>query len=276
VRDAREHGVVVRPVDALKSEWMTILEPPVAAVAAGAPWPVRLGFDRLSGFREDDAQRLVAARAAAPFDGIEDLARRAGLDAHALQLLAQGDALAPLAGHRHQAAWGTRGVDTRATAMLKATRTHEAAVELAAPRLGESIVADYHATGLSLKAHPLALLRRTLAGFKVQTAAELAHCRDGQLARASGLVTHRQRPETARGVIFVTLEDETGAVNVIVWPAVASAQRRALLGATLLTVYGVWQCQGDAEHAVRHLVAKRMVDHTELLHGLQAPSRDFH
>ena len=134
------------------------------------------------------------------------------------------------------------------------------------------MVADYRASALSLKAHPLALLRARLAGFKVQTAAALAAARNGQLARASGLVTHRQRPETAKGVVFVTLEDETGAVNVIVWPAVVKAQRKALLGATLLTVYGRWQCEGE----VRHLVAQRLVDHSALLEGLVTRSRDFH
>jgi error-prone DNA polymerase len=268
VRDAREHGVEVRPVDVLRSQWDSVLE-----IDSSRPLsPVRLGFSRLLGFREEDAKRLVAARAQGEFAGVEDLARRAGLDGHALRLLAQGDALAPLLGHRHQASWGIGGVDTRATALLQSTRTHEAEAELAGPTLDQDVAADYRATNLSLKAHPLSLLRPQLANFKVQPAAVLAFCRHGQLARASGLVTHRQRPETAKGVIFVTLEDETGAVNVIVWPSVAKAYRQALLGSTLMTVYGVWQSQGD----VRHLIAQRVVDHTPLLQGLSTRSRDFH
>jgi error-prone DNA polymerase len=133
------------------------------------------------------------------------------------------------------------------------------------------VLADYRSTGLSLKAHPLALLRPALSRFKVQPASELALLRSGQLARASGLVTHRQRPETARGVVFVTLEDETGAVNVIVWPQVVEVQCTPLLAARLLTVYGVWQAQGE----VRHLIARRLVDHTALLDGLAVRSRDF-
>jgi error-prone DNA polymerase len=235
-------------------------------------WPVRLGFDRLTGFREEDAQRLIAARAQGPFESVEDLARRASLDAQALRLLSQGDALRPLTGHRHQAAWSTAGIDTRAPLMLARTRTHEDAAELAAPSVGEELLADYRSAGLSLKSHPLSLLREQLAAFHVQPAAVLNGYRNGQLARASGLVTHRQRPETAKGVIFVTLEDETGAVNVIVWPQVASTQRTPLLASTLLTVYGVWQCEGE----VRHLVARKLVDHTPLLQGLQARSRNFH
>ncbi len=304
VRDAREHGVTVLPVDVLRSQWESVLEDASAQAhvaqrregAAGAGrshcvlegsvdasglHPVRLGFNRLIGFSADAAQRLVEARQAAQpgapaFTSIEDLARRAGLDAHALQLLAQGDALAPLVGHRHQAAWAVRGVDTRATPLLQATRTQELPATLDAPAPGLVVLADYRSTGLSLAAHPLALLRPQLAAFKVQPAAVLALCRHGQLARASGLVTHRQRPETAKGVVFVTLEDDTGAVNVIVWPSVAAAQRQPLLAATLLTVYGVWQRQGDDAHAVRHLVAHKLVDHSALLQGLVSKSRNFH
>jgi error-prone DNA polymerase len=156
--------------------------------------------------------------------------------------------------------------------MLQATRTRESAAELLPPGAGEALLADYRSTGLSLTAHPLALLRGELAAFKVQPAAVLALCRHGQLARASGLVTHRQRPETARGVVFVTLEDETGAVNVIVWPKVAELQRKPLLAATLLTVYGIWQREGE----VRHLIAQKLVDHSALLQGLVSKSRDFH
>ena len=282
VRDARAHGVVVKPVDLLRSEWDSVLEAEgegeesVGAGPACALRAVRLGFGRIAGFGEAAARRVVAARAQGPFSGPEDLARRAQLDAGELALLAQADALLPLAGHRHQAAWAVAGVDTRATPLLRATRTHEAGAALPAPAPAATVLADYRATGLSLTQHPVGLLRGQLAAFRVQPAAVLAGYPSGRLARASGLVTHRQRPETARGVIFVTLEDETGAVNVIVWPQVALAQRRALLASTLLTVYGIWQREGDGEHAVRHLVARTLVDHTALLQGLSSRSRDFH
>jgi len=283
-RDARAHGVQVLPVDVLKSQWDSTLEEGAEGTdrsqsgfdegvcAEGAPRPVRLGFSRLSGFQEEAARRLIAARDQGEFENVEDLARHASLDAQALQLLARGDALRPLTGHRHQAAWGVAGIDTRATAMLARTRTHEGVVVLAAPAVGEELLADYRATGLSLKSHPLALLRRRMADFRVEPAAVLNGFRPGQLARASGLVTHRQRPETAKGVVFVTLEDETGAVNVIVWPAVARAQRQPLLASTLLTVYGVWQCEGE----VRHLIARKLIDHSALLQGLATRSRNFH
>jgi error-prone DNA polymerase len=133
------------------------------------------------------------------------------------------------------------------------------------------MLADYRSIGLTLKRHPVSLLREELSKFKIQPAAVLRTYPDGRLARASGLVTHRQRPQTANGTIFVTLEDETGQVNVIVWPAVAESQRRALLGASLLTVYGRWQ---QAE-GVMHLVAIQLVDHTPLMQGLATKSRDF-
>jgi error-prone DNA polymerase len=267
VRDARAHGVTVLPVDVNQSAWDSNLR--------GGSRPlrdVRLGFNRISGFQQDAAERLIAARTAAPFNSTEDLARRARLDAHQLALLAQADALQPLVGHRHQAAWAVAGIDTRATPMLRDTRTHETEADLPLPDVATTVLADYRATGLSLTQHPVGLLRAQLAVFKVLPAAVLQHFPNGRLARASGIVTHRQRPETARGVVFVTLEDETGAVNVIVWRSVAEAQRRPLLASTLLTVYGVWQCEGE----VRHLVAKTLVDHSALLQGLTTHSRNFH
>ena len=266
VRDAREHGVEVRAVDVNLSLWDSRLEEGAAALK-----PVRLGFNRISGLQQEAAQRILAARTEAPFASAEDLARRAMLDAQQLELLAQADALLPITGHRHQAAWAVAGVDTRATPLLRSTRTHEGAATLPAPDAATTVLADYRATGLSLTHHPLALLREQLAAFKVQPAAVLRGYPNGRLARASGIVTHRQRPETAKGVVFVTLEDETGAVNVIVWPAVAEAQRRPLLASTLLTVFGVWQCEGE----VRHLVAKTLVDHSPLLQGLASRSRNF-
>ncbi len=279
VRDARNHHVTVLPVDVRASAWGTVLEAdaPARAATPGGPLlqPVRLGFSRISGFEQAAAERLVAAREAAPFSNAEDLARRAGLDARQLALLAEADALRPLAGHRHEAAWAVAGVDTRATPLLRGTRTQEAAAALPAPSAAATVLADYRRLGLSLTQHPVALLRPQLAAFKVLPADVLQHFPAGRLARASGIVTHRQRPETAHGVVFVTLEDDTGAVNVIVWPQVAETQRRALLGASLLTVYGIWQCHGEPGHEVRHLVAKTLVDHTALLQGLATHSRNF-
>ena len=240
---------------------------------------MRLGFDRVAGLSADAAQRIVAARAQHAFTNAEDLTRRAVLDAHALQCLAQADALHALTGHRHQAAWAVAGIDTRPTPMLRETRVDELTVTLPAPAEADETLADYRALGLTLNRHPLALLREQLAAFRVQPASVLRGYPNGRLARASGLVTHRQRPETAKGTMFVTLEDDTGTINAIVWPAVVDSQRKPLLAAKLLTLFGRWQRQegpdGQAEGAMMHLVVMKAIDHSDLLHGLATRSRDF-
>ena len=268
VRDAREHGVEVRAVDVGISGWESSLE----AGAEDRPLrPVRLGLNRVDGLSEAAGLRIVEARGQGVFANAEDLARRAGLNAHDLQSLAQANALASLAGHRHQAAWAVAGIDTRPPELLRDSRVHEGTAVLSAPTEAQEMLADYRGLGLTLKRHPLALLREQLEAFKVEPAAVLRGYPGGRLARASGLVTHRQRPETAKGTVFVTLEDETGSVNVIVWPRVAQAQRKPLLASRLLTVFGQWQREGD----VMHLVASRLIDHTDLLQGLATRSRDF-
>lgn len=266
VRDAREHGVVVRPVDVMVSDWLTKLEEPLRAV--------RLGMALISGMREAAAQRIMAARAAAAaaFGTVEDMAMRAELDAHDLRCLSGADALATLAGHRPGAVWEATGVDTRPTEMLREARTFEDPVEFAKPAEGASIADDYASMGLTLRRHPLALLRGRLAARGVRTADSLRRrARDRDQVWASGIVTHRQQPSTASGVIFATLEDETGTVNIIVWPSIAEAQRSALRGSTLLTVQGTWQ----AEKGVHSLVAAKLVDDSALLGRLRVSSRNF-
>ena len=283
VRDARAHGVEVRSVDVMVSAAESTLERLAAGalepLAAGRLRAVRLGLDRVTGLSAAAAQRVVEARAQAEFTNAEDLTRRAALNAHELQCLAQADALRALTGHRHQAAWAVAGIDTRPTPMLRATRVDEAVVALPAPAEAEETLADYRAIGLTLNRHPLALLREQLAVFRVQPAAVLRGYPNGRLARASGLVTHRQRPETAKGTMFVTLEDDTGTVNAIVWPAVVDSQRKPLLAARLLTLFGRWQRQegpdGEGDGAVMHLVVMKAIDHSELLQGLVTRSRDF-
>ena len=148
----------------------------------------------------------------------------------------------------------------------------EHALQLPEPKLGEDVAADYASLGLSLKSHPLTLLRRRLNTLKFATARQLANCPNGRRGRACGIVTVRQRPSTASGTIFTSIEDETGAINVIIWPDLVERQRKEVLGATLLGVIGTWQRQGE----VRHLVADELVDLSPLLGRLMVGSRDFH
>jgi error-prone DNA polymerase len=261
VQDARRHGVEVRGPDVCMSGWDCALE-------SGA---LRLGLRTVGGLAQAAAARIVGAREERGFASVEDLARRAALDPRALRCLAAGGALAGLAGHRRQAHWAAAGV-RRAEGVLREASLNEPELRLPPPAEGEDIVADYASLGLSLGRHPLALLRPRLRGLGLMPADALRTRTHGSRARAAGLVTCRQRPDTASGVIFVTLEDETGCVNVVVWRDVAERQRRALLGARLLAVDGRVERDGE----VVHLIAARLEDHSALLGGLAAPSRDFH
>jgi error-prone DNA polymerase len=261
VQDARRHGVEVRPVDVTASEWECTLE--VAAV--------RLGLHMVHGFSEAAGKRVVEARARGPLESVEDLAHRAALDRRDLRSLAAAGALAPLAGHRRQAHWSVAGV-TAGTHILSGAPAPEIRPMLPPPTEGETLLADYASTGLTLGRHPLALLRAQLARLHFATADELKRLPSGAPARAAGIVTGRQRPGTASGTVFVTLEDETGCVNVIVWPRLIERQRRELLGSRLMGVEGTLEREGE----VMHLIAKRLVDHSDLIGSLEVESRDFH
>jgi error-prone DNA polymerase len=267
VQDAKRHGVHVREIDVTISGWDSSLEEP--AGKRGQP-AVRLGLSMLKGMRAEAAERIEQARAQRPFASVADMARRADLERHDLQVLAGGNALKDLAGNRRQALWQAVGA-TPDKDLLRPTTPDEEIPVLKPPSEGEEILGDYRSHGLTLGRHPLALLRPRLLQHRFLPAATLNTYTNGMLARACGMVTVRQRPGTAKGVIFITLEDETGNVNVIIWPALVEQQRREVLSAPLLGVYGVWQQEG----VVRHLVAKRLVDMSHLLGRLPTISRDF-
>ncbi len=265
VRDARAHGVTVRPVDVNASAAESTLEP-----GDGGDVALRLGLDRVRGLSEDAAGRLVAARAAGNYQRVGELARRAGLGRRDLAALARAGALAGIAGHRHRASWDVLGVEP-ALPLGLGTDHAEGLPLLRAPSEGEGIVADYRAFGLTLARHPLALLRRELDSGGWITADAVAALPDGAAVRTGGIVVTRQRPGPAGGVVFATLEDETGYVNLVIWSRIADAHRKVLLGARLLGVDGRLQRAGD----VRHVVVDRLEDRSALLGALSAPSRDF-
>jgi error-prone DNA polymerase len=268
VQDARRHGIEVRPVDVTISGWESVLEDlndPSRAQPA-----VRLGLHMLRGMSQEAAERIELARAIRPFADVPELARRANLDRGDLQVLAGGNALEALAGHRRQALWQAAGAVPDKD-LLRPAGLSEETPTLEAPSEGQEILGDYRAQGLTLGRHPLALLRPQLLAKRFIPADVLMDFQNGQLARACGIVTVRQRPGTANGVLFLTLEDESGNVNVIVWPTLVEQQRKEVLNSHLLGVYGVWQREGE----VRHLVAKRLVDMSHLLGKLDTRSRDF-
>jgi error-prone DNA polymerase len=252
VQDARRHGVQVLPPDVNSSDWDCSLE-------GGA---LRLGLRMVGGLPEA-AGRSVAARR--PYGSVGELQ----LDRKALRCLAAGGALQSLAGHRRLAHWAAAGAGRRAPLDAAAP---ERLPQLAPPGEGQEVIADYASLGLTLGRHPLALLRGHLAKLQAVTAGGLQPLSSGTRVRVAGLVTCRQRPDTASGVIFLTLEDETGCINVVVWRRLIERQRREVLGARLLGVQGVIEREGE----VVHLIARRLFDHSALLGPLATASRDFH
>lgn len=267
VQDVKRHGVAVYAVDCNRSDWDCTLEP----TSTGEP-ALRLGLRLIKGMPRDAAQRVVAARQQhGLFEDVANLTQRANLDRRALNALAAADALASVSGHRRAALWQTLGVEA-STPLLAAALTPEPPTAFTAPSEGANIVADYAQLGLSLRRHPLAVLRPRLRQLQLSSSQDLQRARHGQWLRAVGLVTCRQRPATTSGVTFLTLEDEDGCFNVVVWRDLAERQRRALLDARLLAVYGKVERQGQ----VLHLIAGRLIDHSQLLGSLLVRGRDFH
>jgi error-prone DNA polymerase len=285
VRDAREHRVAVHPVDVNASDWDNKLE--------GGTMGLRLGFRQIDGFRRIWAEAIMAAR---PFASIEQLARDARLPSRALRLLADADAMRSLGTDRRAALWEVRRTPPDELPLFAAARARELGEEpdahLPAMALPEQVVADYQTVRLSLKAHPLQFLRARLEEEGIASAAAIAGMRNGKLVRTAGVVLVRQRPGNGKA-IFVTLEDETGVVNIIMWARTFERDRRAVMAARLMEVIGEVQ---KSPEGIIHVLAHRLIDRTSLLHGLSEthgnapplrashprdvrvlpPSRDFH
>ncbi|VVO80529.1 Error-prone DNA polymerase [Pseudomonas fluorescens] len=266
LQDARRHHLQIRPVDVRASDWDCSLEP-----ITGAQPAIRMGLRMIKGFREEDARRIEAARSKGVFIDIADLGERARLDARAQEQLADAGALRGLAGDRHRARWEVAGVQKQLGLFAGLPRQEEEAVSLPKPTVGEDLLADYTSVGTTLGPHPLALLRGELKARRCRSSKELMDVEHGRPVSVAGLVTGRQRPGTASGVTFVTLEDEFGNVNVVVWRDLADRQRQVLVGSQLLKVDGRWEKEGE----VRHLIAGRLSDLSPLLDGISVRSRDF-
>ena len=268
LQDARRHGIRVLPVDVRHSDWDCTLAFNDGDTR-GTP-AIRLGLRLVAGFNEDVALRIRAARARHPFTDVDDLCRRASVDRRHQALLAEAGALKGLGGHRHRARWAIAGVE--APLPLFDQPTPESAVRIAPPSAAEDMRADYASTGLTLGRHPIGFLRSVLAKRRCHGSRELADLPHGRNVRFAGIVRMRQRPQTASGVTFVTLEDEHGMVNAVVWRATAERQRRVLLEAQLLAIDG----RLERVDGVQHLIVGRMHDWTPLLAQLDTGSRDFH
>ncbi|SEN02123.1 error-prone DNA polymerase [Pseudomonas sp. ok272] len=267
LQDARRHHVQIRAVEVNASHWDCSLEP-----IAGEQPAIRLGLRMIKGFREDDARRIEAARSRGVFIDIADLGECAQLDTRAQELLADAGALHALAGDRHRARWEVAGVHKQLGLFAGLPSQEEPEVCLPVPSVSEDLHADYHSLGTTLGPHPLGLLRPALRARRCRSSRELLAVEGGRNVSVAGLVTGRQRPGTASGVTFVTLEDEFGNINVVVWRDLAERQRKVLIGSQLLKVDGRWEVVGE----VRHLIAGRLSDLSELLDGIHVPSRDFH
>ena len=285
VRDARDHGVEVRPVDVLASDVDCTLER-----GRGGEPALRLGLGMVRGLAQDAARRIVDARSGpagdlrvradgerglaavrgAPVADVQTLARAAALTPADLRCLDRAGALASLAGHRRRARWASLGADA-ADDLLAGSPPAEAAPMLRPPGEGEDLIADYETLGLTLGRHPLALLRAALSARGLADARAVSEAGHGDDLRAAGLVINRQRPSTASGVMFLTLEDESGVINLVLWPSLVERQRRVALRARLLGVEG----HVEREGIVVHLVARRLIDLTSLLGRLRTRSRDF-
>ncbi len=284
VRDAREHGVTVRPVDVNHSDWNNRLEP-LDAASMERRYALRLGFRQIKGFREDDAIAIMMARDVAvareglnrpmAFTDVRTLWRQSGLLPRTLERLAHADAFTSMDINRREAQWQIRALERDTLPLFDAAEAEEGfmdgdlfnepEVELPSMTLGEAVIEDYKSLRLSLKAHPVAFLREGLSAEGVVRAVDLPNIKPDTYIRIAGLVLVRQMPGTAKGVVFATLEDETGVANAIVWPSVFERSRRIVMGARVMVVEG--HLQREAE--VIHVIADRVYDLSHRLHDIR-------
>ncbi|MCG2634521.1 MAG: error-prone DNA polymerase [Gammaproteobacteria bacterium] len=271
VQDARRHEVEVLPVEVNRSSWDHSLVPISGIEASGRP-AIRLGLRLVRGLSRSGADRLLAARERGLFVQLSDLLQRSGINRKDQAALANAGALDELCENRHQTHWALLDESVVTADLLTDCQPAVTSGQVRPPAEGEVLVADYQSIGLSLGRHPLALLRNRLNALRTITASDWKNRGDGRWARLAGLVKQRQRPGSAKGVVFMTLEDETGMINLIVWAQIVERYRQAILAGQLLVVNGVTQ-----QHAgVTHLIARQIEDHSELLGRLPTVSRDFH
>lgn len=265
VRDARNHGVEVRPIDVNHSRWDCTLEP-----HGGRYLAVRMGLRYTNGLKNEDAAAIIRARGDEPYDSVEEIQRRAGVSGRTLDRIGHARGFGSLKLSRREGLWNVKGLGEEALPLFAAADARagklrpeaiEPEIMLAPMADGEEVVEDYRAVGLSLQAHPLAFLRDELTARKMITCAALKNTKDGRWINLAGLVLLRQKPGSAKGVMFITLEDETDVANLVVWPNLFEQHRRIVLGASMMGIRGQVQKEGD----VIHVVAQRLDDLSALL-----------
>ncbi|MAV24677.1 MAG: error-prone DNA polymerase [Gammaproteobacteria bacterium] len=273
VQDARRHQVQILPVDVLYSDWESTLErPPPNASLSGAA--IRLGLQRIKGVREDTALRIVHAREQRAVNSIQQLARLARLDRGDLARLTDGSALKTLSGDRHQTHWAVQGIlpEPVLPGLDQAEVAERAATYLPKPSETDDLRADYQSLGLTLGRHPMAILREQYPFSRMKRSTDLPFMNHGRFVQVAGVVTGRQRPGSASGVIFLTLEDEGGNVNVVVWTRIQERFRKAVVQGRLLRIKGVV----ERENKVVQVVAGHVADYSHYLEQFALKSRDFH
>ncbi|MFT4614385.1 MAG: error-prone DNA polymerase [Bacteroidia bacterium] len=273
IQDAQRHGVNVLPIDVNQSSWDHQL---LQARSSHQVQPaLRLGLRLVKGLSKDAVQRLIEARRQGPFRQISNLRRAAQLDKRDMEALADADALKSLSGHRHQSQWQIMALE-QPKPLLQEEQYQTASyfddgVQLPAPGIAEEVLSDYRATGLTLRAHPMSLLRNQPPFNRCKRHIDLPALSNNRFVRIAGLVTCRQRPGSASGVLFLTLEDETGNSNIVVWKRTQEEFRKALMGSQLLLINGVVETKDN----VIHVVAGGLYDYSHELESLLVKSRDF-
>jgi error-prone DNA polymerase len=268
VRDARAHGVEIRPVSINESRWDCTLEP-----AKGDYLAVRLGFRQVRGLANVHGAAIVSARGDAPYGSVEEVWRRAGVPRAAIERLAEADAFHVLSHDRRRGLWKVKGLGEAPLPLFAAADEREAkfspegaepAVSLRALTAGREVVEDYRSLQLSLRGHPVAFLREELDTMGIVRCADLVNIRDGRNIEVAGVILVRQRPGSARGVLFVTIEDETGVAQGILWPSKFEVYRRQVMSASIIAIRGRLQKEGE----VIHIIADRITDHDEMLRSV--------
>jgi len=279
VQDARRHDIEIRSVDIEHSQWESTLEQPAVTfkrhLPTHIPQPaIRLGFQRIKGFKEDTATRIISARSQSPILKIDDIVRRARLGRGDLSRLTEGGAFKNLSGHRYQTHWDVKGIlpETPLLNQVAEEKSQYGKISLPAPLETDDLRADYTSLGLTLGRHPMAMLRETGGPFShCKTSKELENFSHGRFVQVSGIVTGRQRPSSASGVLFLTLEDETNNINVVIWTRILEKYRAAIVQGRLLKIKGVM----ERKDSVIHVIAGHVEDLSQYLEHFSLKSRDF-